>query len=126
MEKNDAFFKTFPIVWIVTIIAGALLWILWSDVIGISFILGSVTSLMMMSMLYKSSGRVLEQDSKIKAQRLAIRNYFFRFFFYAVILVTTAVHPNLSVLAAGIGLFVFKIVFYIVILIDKRGEENND
>jgi hypothetical protein len=126
MEKNDSFFKTFPIVWIVTIIVGVLLWVLGSSSWGLSFILGSVTSLMMMSMLYKSSKNVLEQDTKIKAQRLATRNYFFRYFFYAVILVAAGVHPNLHILFTGAGLFVFKIVFYIVLFIDGRGEIKHD
>ena len=126
MEKNDAFFKTFPIVWIVTIIIGVLLWVFGNSSWGLSFILGSVTSLMMMSMLYKSSKKVIEQDTAIKAQRLATRNYFFRYFFYAVLLMSVAVHPNLNVLLTGAGLFVFKMVFYIVLFIDGRGEIKHD
>ncbi len=126
MEKNDSFFKTFPIVWIVTIIVGVLLWVLGNSSWGLSFILGSVTSLMMMSMLYKSSKKVLEQNTKIKAQRLATRNYLFRYFFYAVILVAAAVHPNLHILFTAAGIFVFKIIFYIVLFIDGRGEIKHD
>ena len=53
---------------------------------------------------------------------MAVRNYVFRYFFYAVILVAAAVHPNLEVIGVAIGLFVFKIVFYILLFLERRGE----
>jgi len=126
MERNDAFYKTFPVVWIITIIAGALLWILGSQKMGISFILGSVTSLMMMSSLHRSSKSITELTSQIDAQRKATKNYFFRYGFYALILITSAVHPNLDVIFTAIGLFVFKLVLYIISFIDSRGEINGE
>jgi len=88
MESKDTFIKTFPFVWIYTGIIAVAFYFLINQTWAISFVLGSVTSLMAMSMLYKSSKKVLESD-KITAQKLAIRNYAFRYFFYALILVVT-------------------------------------
>ncbi len=122
MEKNDAFFKAFPFTIGITIVIATALWIIFEQKYGMSFALGSFTMLYTMSMLNKSSKRVLESD-KVTAQRLTIRNYFFRYLFYAVVLVAAGLLPNLDVLTTGIGLFLFKIVFYIIILFDRRGEK---
>ena len=93
---------------------------------GLSFALGSITTLMMMSMLYKSTEKVLQNTDKIKAQRQTIRNYAFRYFFYAFILVVGALHPALDVLFVAIGLFVFKICLYLILLIQSKGGDQND
>ncbi|MCK5388232.1 MAG: ATP synthase subunit I [Candidatus Izimaplasma sp.] len=122
MENKDAFTKVFPFVWIYTAIGGAALWLFKNQEWGISFILGSVTSLMTMSMLLKSSRRVLENDIA-QAQRMAIRNYTFRFFFYALILVVSAMLDSLELLATAIGLFSFKVVLYASFIFEKRGDK---
>jgi len=54
MKSNDSFLKAFPITWILTIIVGVTLGFAIDASTGISFALGSVTTLMMMSMLYKA------------------------------------------------------------------------
>ena len=59
MEKTDPFLKTFPFVWIVTLVVGAILFIAVDLIWAMSFVLGNVTMLMTMSMLYKSSKRIL-------------------------------------------------------------------
>jgi len=110
MESKDTFIKTFPFVWIYTGIIAVIFFIFIDQKWAISFVLGSVTSLMAMSMLYKSSKRVVESD-KITAQKLAIRNYAFRYFFYVLILVVTGYFDSFEILATAIGLFSFKIVF---------------
>ena len=120
MESKDTFIKTFPFVWIYTGIIAVLFYFLIDQTWAVSFVLGSVTSLMAMSMLYKSSKRVIESD-KVTAQKLAIRNYFFRYFFYALILVVTGYFDSFEIIATAIGLFSFKIVFYIVLLFESRG-----
>ena len=109
--------------WGVTLVGGIVLWLVNQPVWALSFALGSITMLFTMSMLYKSSKKVLEQD-KQGAQRMAVRNYAFRYLFYAIILVTAVVHPNLNVIVTAIGLFSFKIVFYIIYFITERGEVN--
>ncbi|MCF7925859.1 MAG: ATP synthase subunit I [Candidatus Izimaplasma sp.] len=123
MDKRDPFLLTFPIMWAITLLVVVILWIVGQKIWGLSYALGSVTMLFTMSMLYKSSKKVLSQD-KQNAQRMAVRNYAFRYFFYAVILVTAAVHDNLSVIVAAIGLFSFKVIFYIVFFVTERGESN--
>ncbi len=121
MEKNDAFLKTFPFVWVVTIIGGILLWVFVDQTWGVGYILGSATSLMMMSLLFKSSKNIILSD-KLTAQKLAVRNYAFRYFFYAVILVAAGLLENIELIATVIGIFIFKIVFYIILFITKEVE----
>ena len=122
MESKDTFFKAFPVVWVVTFVVGVLLWILVGQAWGISFILGSITGLMTMSMLYKNSKIIVQTTNKEVAQKLAVKNYAFRMFFYALILVIAGVLDSLELIGTMIGLFTFKIVFYILIFFEKRGE----
>ena len=121
MENRNVFVKTFPLVWIFTIVVAAGLWIAVSKEWALSFVLGSATSLMMMSMLYKSSKKVLSEE-KSEASKLAIRNYAFRFAFYALILVVSALMDNLEILGTAVGLFSFKIVLYFNMFLESRGE----
>lgn len=121
MENKDVFIKTFPLVWIYTIVVGIILFLTVGSNWAISFVLGSVTSLMMMSMLYKSSKRILHSEKK-DAVKLAGRNYAFRFFFYALILVISALLDNLEILGTAAGLFSFKLMLYFNIFFEKRGE----
>jgi len=121
MENKDVFIKTFPLVWIYTFVVGIVLFLAVDSVWATSFILGSVTSLMMMSMLYKSSKKILQSEKK-DAVKLAGRNYAFRFFFYALILIISALLDNLEILGTAAGLFSFKVMLYLNIYIEKRGE----
>ena len=121
MENKDVFVKTFPLVWIYTIVVGLIVFFTAGKVWSLSFVLGSVTSLMMMSMLYKSSKRILQSEKK-DAVKLAGRNYAFRFFFYALILVISALLDNLEILGTAAGLFSFKLMLYLNIFLEKRGE----
>ena len=120
MKNKDAFISTFSLVWIYTGVVGIAAYFVLGSMYGISFVLGSVTSLMTMSMLYKSSKRVMQNDIS-GAQRLAIRNYAFRFLFYAVILVAAGLLDSLDIYATAFGLLSFKIVLYFNTLVLKRG-----
>ena len=120
MEKKDTFIKAFPFVWIVTFIVGITLWLFASQAWGVSYVLGSVTGLMTMSMLYKNSKIIVQSNNKEVAQKLAVRNYAFRMFFYALILVVAGVLDSLEVIGTMIGLFTFKIVFYILLFTEKE------
>lgn len=122
MKNNDVFIRTFPMVWIYTIIVSVILFLTVGTEYGISFILGSATSLYAMSMLYKSSKKIMQSD-KETAQKIAVRNYAFRFMFYAIILVAAALSENLEVLGTAFGLFSFKIVLYLNVWIERRGEK---
>lgn len=122
MKNKDAFISTFPLVWIYTGVLGIAAYFILGSMYGISFILGSVTSLMTMSMLYKGSKRIMQNDIS-GAQRLATRNYAFRFLFYAVILVVAGLLDSLDIYATAFGLLSFKIVLYFNMLVLKRGED---
>ena len=121
MKNKDAFISTFPLVWAYTLIVGTAIYFIFGSAYGLSFLLGSVTSLMAMSMLYKSSKKVMASDAQ-GAQRLATRNYAFRFIFYAIILVASGLLDDLEILATAFGLLSFKIVLYFNLLVLKRGE----
>ena len=126
MKNNDAFLVTFPVTLLVTFVSAIILIFAFGLSEALSFALGSITTIMMMSMLYKSSTKVLEITDKVKAQRQTAKNYAFRYFFYALILVISAIHPALDVLFVAIGLFIFKICLYIVLLIQSKGGDQND
>lgn len=121
MEKNDAFYKSFPFTLLATILIAAVLWIVFDQMYGLSFALGSMTMLFTMSMLHKSSKKIIEYD-KVSAQRLAIRNYVFRYTFYAIVLVAAALSPSLDIISTAAGLFLFKIIFLSIVFFDRRGE----
>ncbi|MGS0973240.1 MAG: ATP synthase subunit I [Candidatus Izemoplasmataceae bacterium] len=123
MENRNSFIKAFPFTWIVTIIVTTLLWVLSSRTFGLSYLLGSATSLMAMSLLYKGSYKVLEQ-SESNAKKMAIRNYLFRFLLYAIVLIASALLEELNLYLTAGGLFTFKIVLQIILFIEKRGNEN--
>ncbi len=122
MKKNsDAFISTFPLVWVYTIVLIVAIYFILNYNYASSFLLGSVTSLMAMSMLYKNSKKVLQSDVS-GAQKMASRSYAFRYLMYAIILIASAVIEDLEVLATAFGLLSFKIVLYFNLLVLKRGE----
>ncbi len=124
MEKTSAFIKAFPITWIVTFIIGMLLYFFTTELKAISFALGSVTTLMMMSMLFKTTNKILMNETdKVQAQRMTARNYAIRYGFYILILVISALHPKIEVLFVAFGLFVFRFVLYAILFISMRGEQ---
>jgi hypothetical protein len=124
MEKSSAFVKGFPVTIIVTIVVGVVLYLVVDTIAAVSFALGSLTTLMMMSMMFKTTNKILIHEmDKVQAQKMTVRNYVIRFAFYGFILVLSAYHPNINVLFVAIGLFVFKICLYLILLFDKkRGE----
>jgi hypothetical protein len=122
MEQSNAFVKAFPITWIVTLFLTVVLWIVVDKMWAISFVLGSVTTLMMMSMLYKTTRRVLTEKNP-NAKKIVVWNYVLRYIFYAIILIVAAMSVHLEVLGTAIGLFTFKISLYISLLIEKKGRK---
>ncbi|GEM_PF-878259 len=125
MHSNDAFYKTFPVVVLLTAVGGALLWIFASRVYGVSFLLGNATSLYMMSMLHRSSAKLVKMDAA-QARRVATRNYILRYGFYALVLLLAGLLDQLDLLTTGLSLFLFKIVFYIILFWDARKERTTD
>lgn len=123
MENKQTFYMAFPYTVIATVVITAVLWFVFGRVYGLSFALGSVTMLFTMSMLHRSSKKIVVQANKVAAQRMAIINYVVRFGFYALVLLLAALLDNFDLLTTGAGLFLFKIVFYIIHFTQKRGDK---
>jgi hypothetical protein len=121
MKQDSAFFMNFPITVVFSIIITGILWLVFDMYIGFSFLLGSMVSLMGMSMMFKSTKRMMdtttEQHVAVKA---SIRSYIFRYFFYALILVIAGISENLEIIAVAAGLFSFRICLYLSMFIVKR------
>jgi hypothetical protein len=126
-NSNDAFLLAFPITFGITILVVAILVIVGVDIkIPLSIGLGSVTTLMTMSMLQRSTNKVLLMEDKTKAQKQTIVNYVFRYFFYALILVIAAIHPSFRVEFVAAGLIIFKLVLYILLFMNRKDGEQHD
>ena len=127
-NKTDLFLLAFPITGGLTALIIIILMIVGVDPkISLSFGLGSMTTLMMMSLLQKSVNKVLLLDDQTQAKKQTVMNYVFRYFFYAFILVTAAIHPNLRVEYVALGLIIFKLVLYILLLfINRKDVEQHD
>ena len=125
MKNEVAFYRSFPITLLITILAGAVLFIWFDRTWALGFFLGSFTTLFMMSRLNKTSYQIVKSESKPEAQKIATRAYAFRFLFYAIILVVALLHPSFNLIATMVGLFIFKIVLYTLSLLEGRGEKNN-
>lgn len=124
MENKSSFIKAFPFTWLVTFIVTLVLWLVFSKVEGISFLLGSATSLMAMSLLYKSAYKFTNQDSS-KIMRIAVMNYAFRYMLYAIVLVASGMLDALSVYATAGGLLTFKFVLQVLLFLEKNGDKND-
>ncbi len=123
MKESNLIVKAFPITWIITLLFTIAFWLLINSTFAVSFVLGSATTLMMMSMMYKSTKKALLLN-KEQAKKTVVFNYAVRYFFYALILIVAGMSDKFDVIATIIGLFTFKLSIYIVILLDKKGENN--
>ena len=127
MKNNNAFLLAFPITFGITILAIVVLVIVGVDIkIPLSIGLGSVTTLMMMSSLQRSVNKVILTDDETKAKRQTIKNYAFRYLFYAMILVISAIHPNIRVEFVALGLIVFKLILYILLFVNRKDGDQHD
>ena len=117
----SAFIKAFPITWMVTGAVAVVLYFAVSDMWAYSFVLGSATTLMMMSMMQKSTRKILDEQAKDASKRV-VRNYLFRYLFYALVLVIVGLSDNLEIIGTALGLLTFKLSLYIAIFLEKRGD----
>jgi len=120
MDKNNAFIKAFPLTWVVTTLVAVPTWIFAGKLWGASIVLGSVTTLMMMSMMYKTTLKIVDEKSNV--QRRVVMGYIFRYLFYAMILVAAAFIDGLSVIGVAIGFMIFRICLYIALFWERRKE----
>ncbi len=122
MNQNyNAFIKAFPISWLITGFVAVLLYFIVSDYWAYSFVLGSMTTMMMMSIMYKSTMKILDEQAK-DASKKVVRNYIFRYLFYALILAIAGYSDKLEIIGVASGLFTFKISIYIALFLEKRGD----
>jgi len=123
MIKNEsAFTKTFPLVMIFTSFMFLVLWIVFKELMwGASFALGSFTMLWSMSLLYKSSEKILKSDVET-AQKITVKSYFIRFTLYILILTISGFTENLELLAVAAGLLTFKFMLYVSLYLERKGE----
>lgn len=119
-ENNTVFTRSFLINWLLTFVLLGVLWVLVGKYFALSILLGSATSMMMMSMMMKQNTRIL-QEGGTNVSRRYFRGYVFRYFFYALILVLAVFIENFDVLGVAIGLLLFRASLYISLLIEKRG-----
>jgi polyferredoxin len=121
MKNYNQFTQTFPITVLFTTVVTLVLVFIGQKVWGISFLLGSVTSLWAMSLLYKSSAKILKQDEK-DARKTAFINYLIRFAMYALILVVAYLLDNFEFYAVAAGLFSFKLMLYAQVFVQRKGD----
>ena len=119
MKQDSAFFINFPITMAFSGLVVVVLWLSLDMYIALSFLLGSMVSLMGMSMMFKSSKKIMEQPEHA-AMKASMRSYVFRYFFYALILVIAGISENLEILAVAAGLFSFRICLFLSLYIEKR------
>ncbi len=129
-EQSSILIKAFAIVWpyVILVTAGAFLLFDWyldlfEESIALSFFLGSIVSVMLWSMTYKSAFRA-SQNKPESLKAVSIRNYIVRFLFYALILVIAHFGENLEPIATFVGFTSFKFALIITALIHRKDEED--
>lgn len=131
MKDRNVFIETFPIVWIYTLVVSILLWVIVSSMWAVSFLLGSVVSLMMMSLLYKTNEKVLkapdEQAEKVEMRKYVLKYvlyYALRYAFYAIVLIVAIQSDKLEFFGVAAGLFSFKVCLYFNMMVLHRNDRN--
>lgn len=110
---SDAYLKTFIYVWPVTFVIALILFgvgfifeSLESWTLGLSFVLGSLITTMMMSANYRSFLKTSDPNRWVFITR---RNYILRYLIYGATLAFSFLNTNLEFLAVFGGLFTFKV-----------------
>ncbi len=125
MNKHPSVFvRTFAVAWPYVIIMSLLAWLVFNQVIAVSFFLGAITSIMLMSHNYKTTFNQLNKDPALLKRR-AIQNYVFRFVLYGVILVVAHYSQGLEMIPTFVGFTSFKVALLLTALI-YRGSDYNE
>lgn len=110
---SDAYLKTFVFIWPVTIVVAIVLFVIGSVIesldgftLGLSFVLGSLITTMMMSANFRS---FLKHSDPTKWVMITRRNYLLRYLVYGATLAFALINQNLEFLAVFGGFFTFKI-----------------
>lgn len=119
-RQSNTFTRSFIVNWVLTLILLGVLWLLVNKYFALSVLLGSMTSMMMMSSMLKQNNRLL-QDTAVNVEKRYFRGYVFRYFFYAFVLVAAALLDNFDVVGVAIGLLLFRVSLFISMFLEKRG-----
>lgn len=94
---------------------------------ALNFFLGSLVSLMLMSHNYKTTMKTAREDH-LQLKSRALKNYFFRYFFYILILGITLLRYDdyRYLIPVFVGFTTFKVVMMITFAIAKIGGELDD
>ncbi len=126
-KTENLYIKTFAVVWPYALIVSLGLWVGFSFTsfnpweIVLSFILGTLVSVMMMSFHYRSVMKQVDIDYT-RLRSLSIRNYFIRFAFYGLVLAIAHFNEGLMMIPVFAGLTSFKVALIISAIIFKEGE----
>ncbi len=128
-EQPSLLVKTFAIVWPYVIVMSVLTFIVFDVIlamesaIALSFFLGSVVTVMLWSMTYKSAFKAVNSNPE-KLKSLSIRNYIIRFLFYALILVIAHFNTQLEPIATFVGFTSFKVALLITSILYGGSEHD--
>ncbi len=120
-EEPNILVRTFAVVWPYVIIVSFLAWLIFDQVTAVSFFLGSITSVMLMSHNYKTTFNTLNKDPALLKRR-AIQNYIFRFILYAIILVIAYYGEGLSMIPTFVGFTSFKVALMITAVLFRGSD----
>ncbi len=120
MKDKNTFNLSFTINWVLTLVLLGVLWLLVDKYFALSVLLGSMTSMMMMSSMSKQNKKLL-QENAVNVEKRYFRGYVFRYFFYAFVLIAAALSDNLDVVGVALGLLLFRFSIYISLFLEKRG-----
>ncbi len=122
---NEAYLKTFFFVWPATIVIGLILFIIGIFIesvdaftLVLSFGLGSVVSVMLASMNYRSFNK--HQDTPEKWVWMTRRNYLVRYAIYGLILSISYLNESIYFLSVFGGFFIFKGVLLLSVWIHRK------
>ncbi len=94
---------------------------------ALNFFLGSLVSIMLMSHNYKTTMKTAKEDH-LGLKSRALKNYFFRYFFYILVLAITLLkfQDYRYLIPVFIGFTTFKVVMMISFALAKFGGELDD
>ncbi len=124
MMTEKIFVKTFAYVWVYVLVLSVVFFLVFDGDRTLSFFLGSMVTVMLMSQNYRSSMRTAEKDPE-KLKRVSLRNVVFRFVFYALILFIAYLSDGLDIIFTFIGFLSFKVTMLLAFLLHKGGGDDD-
>jgi len=123
---EKTFVKSFLYVWPYVLVVAALIYLVgflldnedaWTWTL--SFFLGSAVSVMLMSHHYRTSMKTAETSPE-DLKKVSIRNYIFRYAFYALILFIAYLSDGLNLIFTFVGFTSFKAALFLTFLVSKE------